>query len=654
MLYMNSNNNFSSLNIELTQDEREALAYLNSTNKSWAEHFNSMLMPSRDKITQRLITSLHREDLVNSREQSKIVAISNLPYSLHTNCDQVLKIFFPTTDKTLYAPISGIHAFDRIDVQGPFYITNQHQIQRVLHPEAILNLILSEAPHLNNEASEQFLDDINNSAANMAIALSFQTYQLTDVTTPLFELINQHQDPYLRSEQAVIEGHPLHPGAKLRKGMSPATTINYSSEFGHPIPMHFVLIAKDIAKVATLDGEYNATIYHQFKGLHDEALKHVSTQQLEQYNVMAIHPWQYDNILLKEYQQELKSGQIIPLQYDINYFAGLSFRTLMPESPIATPHIKLSTNVHITGEIRTLSEQTTINGPQVTAILNNIKATDPLFSKIEADTIDEITGIHFYHPSDTADVQVQRSEQLGTLFRTNINQMISSDTVPLIPSSLVATHPSNDETPLVSLIKLYKAQRQIESFNSASIEWFKQYSQAILDITLPLVVKYGIAMEAHLQNTIASFNQDGSLNKMYIRDFEGLRIDKSQLNQAGYSTEHFHEKSLILTDSKTTVFNKMFYSTIQNHLGELIASIAKSCDDREIESTIWSEISDIIDVKLNQIAHSMSDSEQSNIDAIRETIFAPQIDYKCVTTMRLEDEADYYTYIQVKNPLVRK
>ncbi len=36
-------------------------------------------------------------------------------------------------------------------------------------------------------------------------------------------------------------------------------------------------------------------------------------------------------------------------------------------------------------------------------------------------------------------------------------------------------------------------------------------------------------------------------NTMYIRDFEGLRIDKVQLNEMGYSTSHFHEKSRILT-----------------------------------------------------------------------------------------------------------
>ena len=40
-----------------------------------------------------------------------------------------------------------------------------------------------------------------------------------------------------------------------------------------------------------------------------------------------------------------------------------------------------------------------------------------------------------------------------------------------------------------------------------------------------------------------------------------------------------------------------------------------------------------------------------NVAAIEDIIFAPTIDYKCVTTMRLEDEAHEYTYIKVNNPL---
>ena len=71
------------------------------------------------------------------------------------------------------------------------------------------------------------------------------------------------------------------------------------------------------------------------------------------------------------------------------------FRTLVPELPNKAPHIKLSTNVHITGEIRTLSEQTTHNGPLVTHILNDILTKDSTFKQYASTVIDEVAGIHF-------------------------------------------------------------------------------------------------------------------------------------------------------------------------------------------------------------------------------------------------------------------
>ena len=109
----------------------------------------------------------------------------------------------------------------------------------------------------------------------------------------------------------------------------------------------------------------------------------------------------------------------------------------------------------------------------------------------------------------------------------------------------------------------------------------------LLGIVIPLYAKYGIALEAHLQNSISTFNADGRLNTIYIRDFEGLRIDEQLLNETGYTTKHFHEKSRILTDSKTTVFNKVFYSTVQNHIGELILTVSKFIEDEEFESKLW-------------------------------------------------------------------
>ncbi len=648
---MNTNIDFNNSINKLTKDEQYALTYLESINYEWRDAFMKALLISRDKISQRLITSLHRENLVNSRDYSQVITTHDAPINLATNQLQTLKINFPHAQKTLYAPITGLHAFDRIDVEGPFYFESKHNLERILHPNEILSCILTEVPTLNNDASYQFREDINNSVANMAISLSFQMITLADETLPLGQLIIEAEDSYLRSEQAVVEGHPLHPGAKLRKGMTPETTINYSSEFNNVIGLKFILIHKDIAKVETLSKNYNETLYDLFEGLYSEVLREVGSEHIDTYYVMVIHPWQYNEVLINQYDNELKEKRIIPIHYQLDYHAGLSFRTLMPKLPITSPHIKLSTNVHITGEIRTLSEQTTINGPQITKILNDIKHSDTLFHNIAGDTIDEIAGIHFFKTEDPHDIQTIRSEQLGSLFRTNIYDIIDNNTTPMIPSSLVANYVYNYETPINTLIKKYAQTHAFVSYKEACITWIEQYSQALIDITLPLYIKYGIALEAHLQNTIATFNSDGSLNKLYVRDFEGLRIDEVYLNHMGYRTQNFHEKSLILTNQPQTVFNKVFYSSIQNHLGELICTLAKSSAIDDLEQSIWSNVSDLLANKLNVIANTMDDSKR--IDEIRALLFASEIDYKCVTTMRLEDEADVYTYIKVNNPLHR-
>ncbi|MDU3083515.1 MAG: IucA/IucC family C-terminal-domain containing protein, partial [Staphylococcus epidermidis] len=102
--------------------------------------------------------------------------------------------------------------------------------------------------------------------------------------------------------------------------------------------------------------------------------------------------------------------------------------------------------------------------------------------------------------------------------------------------------------------------------------------------------------------------------------------------------------------SKTSVFNKMFYSTVQNHLGELVITIAKYSNSKVLEQEIWQIISQTVEDIFNHMIHI----SKQHLNNIKRTIFASEIDYKCVTTMRLEDQAHEYTYIKVNNPLHRK
>ena len=85
---------------------------------------------------------------------------------------------------------------------------------------------------------------------------------------------------------------------------------------------------------------------------------------------------------------------------------------------------------------------------------------DEDFSHYQSTYIDENAGIHFYNRNDNEAIQTDRSEQLGTLFRNNLYQFISNETVPVIPSSLVATYPYNTEAPICTLIKTYQNTHQ--------------------------------------------------------------------------------------------------------------------------------------------------------------------------------------------------
>lgn len=655
---MNLNLIFKEQTLKFNKEEQETYLFLQH-NSDWANVFKEMILQGRDKVTQRLVTSMHRENLVKARTQSKKILSRDL-IMLDISTTHILEIQFPQAKQTLYAPITGEHAFDRIDVEGPFYIKDDitNTITRVQHPNEILECILIEAPDLKNAASDQFQQDLINSATNMTFAISYQALSMQHDSAPLFNIIENSEDSYLRSEQAVIEGHPLHPGAKLRKGLNALQTFLYSSEFNQPIKLKIVLIHSKLGRTMSLSKDYDTTVHQLFPDLIKQLENEFTPKfNFNDYHIMIVHPWQLDDVLHSDYQAEVDKELIIEAKHTLDYYAGLSFRTLVPKYPAMSPHIKLSTNVHITGEIRTLSEQTTHNGPLMTRILNDILEKDVIFKSYASTIIDEVAGIHFYNVQDEADYQTERSEQLGTLFRKNIYQMIPQEVTPMIPSSLVATYPFNNESPIVTLIKRYQLAASLSDFESSAKSWIETYSKALLGLVIPLVTKYGIALEAHLQNAIATFRKDGLLDTMYIRDFEGLRIDKAQLNEMGYSTSHFHEKSRILTDSKTSVFNKAFYSTVQNHLGELILTISKASNDSNLERHMWYIVRDVLDNIFDQLVLSTHKSNQVNenrINEIKDTMFAPFIDYKCVTTMRLEDEAHHYTYIKVNNPLYRE
>ena len=159
------------------------------------------------------------------------------------------------------------------------------------------------------------------------------------------------------------------------------------------------------------------------------------------------------------------------------------------------------------------------------------------------------------------------------------------------------------------------------------------------------MVKYGIGLEGHLQNSVMVF-KEGSPVRMLFRDWGGARIYRSRIQQHQVQVQ-FYPSSVTVTDSLKEMHNKVFYTVLQNHCGEFILQVAKHFGLREGE--LWQEIHRICEEVFDQLESFPQYAESVRID--REALYQAEVDHKSLTKMRLEPEGKEYSYTIVPNPL---
>ena len=84
--YMNQNTTINNHNLQLTNEEYDVYTYLNEFYPDLINHFKQYILIGRDKISQRLITSLYRENLIHAKDNSQIIRpVSYTHLTLQTN-----------------------------------------------------------------------------------------------------------------------------------------------------------------------------------------------------------------------------------------------------------------------------------------------------------------------------------------------------------------------------------------------------------------------------------------------------------------------------------------------------------------------------------------------------------------------------------------
>jgi D-ornithine---citrate ligase len=161
------------------------------------------------------------------------------------------------------------------------------------------------------------------------------------------------------------------------------------------------------------------------------------------------------------------------------------------------------------------------------------------------------------------------------------------------------------------------------------------------------MVKYGIGLEGHLQNSVPVFKK-GKPVRMLFRDWGGVRIYGKRLEAQGLSAQ-FYPGSVTVTDDVKEMQNKVFYTVFQNQFGELVFQICHYFNLNE--ASFWKEIRRISDETFDHL--TFKEGYKDAVIEDQSALYKESVEHKALTKMRLAPDSSGYCYVSVPNPLFK-
>ena len=430
-------------------------------------------------------------------------------------------------------------------------------------------------------------------------------------------------DDVLYSESLIFEGHPTHPLTKTKLPLSMEEVRTYSPEFEKIINLKVMLIHNEYVNVTTILDHSQFILNEVIPEYIDELHTFMNDRErlLKDYKVILVHPWQYEHTIRNKYKEWLQDYILISTPFQVPSKATSSFRTM---SLINHPyHVKLPVNVQATSAVRTVSPETTIDGPKLSQALHR-----ELNQYTQLDVVLEPYGLFAKTDSDDA-------RQLACIIREK--PFIKNDGILLVTGALVNKNVVDNEITVDSYLKWIN-----DDINQHTIHQFmRNYTRQLVTPLLALIQDYGIALEAHMQNTLVHLGPKYQI-QFIVRDLGGSRIDIKTLSQR---LKHIEvENKSLLADSIEEVIMKFQHAVVQNQLAELIFHFKKYEFIKEEE--LFNIIQEEIEVAINDT--------KPHADTLRKVLFGPTITVKALLKMRMKKKVKKYLNISLDNPIKRE
>ena len=434
---------------------------------------------------------------------------------------------------------------------------------------------------------------------------------------------NDTTDDLSYSESLVIEGHPTHPLTKTKLPLTKDEIRRYSPEFEKIIPLHIMLVSSSEMVTTSMEGDDQFIINNVIPELKDKIQHFLNPFDLnvDDYRAIFVHPWQYDHVIGDKFKTWISEKILIPTPFTVDSKATLSFRTMeLLKRPF---HVKLPVNVQATSAVRTVSTVTTVDGPKLSFALQDMLNIYPEL-KVAAEPFGEYIN---------TDPDLAR--QLACIIREKpeLNQVGST----IVSASLVNRNPVDLEVVVDSYIKWLDNE-----LTKDNIERFmREYTRTLVKPLIAYIQDYGIALEAHMQNTIVNLGPDYQITFL-VRDLGGSRIDIKTLQQKLPHIEITNES--LIAENIEAVIAKFQHAVIQNQLAELIHHFNQY--DFVNENILFKIV--------QQEVESAIDSNKNHAHALYQVLFGSTISVKALLSMRMENKVKKYLNTELDNPIKKE
>ncbi|MFJ9906316.1 IucA/IucC family protein [Streptomyces sp. NPDC101152] len=277
-------------------------------------------------------------------------------------------------------------------------------------------------------------------------------------------------DPYRRSEQSLVTGHPYHPAPKARGGGPVAGWLPYAPEAYASFPLVLLGLREDSV---VEEGDTSAL----------DALGEAPPG----YRLLPAHPWQLELVDLTE---AFADGRLVRLgTTDADTWPTAAIRTLYaPEQDL---FLKFSLDVRITNDIRRLWRHD----------LLKLRRTDEAAGRALAGGPAAWLSDRGYRTAAFA------FEELAVLVRDGLRGHLLPGATPLLAAGLVEGFEGD---PLAGA--------------ADPAAWWEAYLAVVVPPALSAFAEHGVVLEAHLQNVLVAVDADGTPVQALFRDAEGVKL----------------------------------------------------------------------------------------------------------------------------------